>query len=111
MSVSLSNKSNKSSNPTSRGAKNLKLKLAMSAFKAYDEGCEHVGDNSTKANSTSTAKSKCSYDNEDQKLKVKDGNFEINLVNLSPRVKEEEEFGFSKEEIKKLHAKAKQGKE
>lgn len=110
MSVNASNKNMNSTAPLCRGSKNIKIKLAMSSFQQFEEQSETIGDNSTKAHSTSTAKSKYSNDTDDNKQQPE--SFQLNLVNLSPNanIPQTPQFNYDDEEIKEFCDKINKGK-
>lgn len=110
--MSVSQPENNISSPASfnKSNKNSVLKLAMSSFKAFEEGCDAFDDKSTKATSISTNKSKCSYDADDQIHQPTQRKFQINLTNLSPNCKQQKKFGYRAKEVEKVKAKKQGGK-
>lgn len=110
MSVSQSEKNTSQPANNGRSNKNSVLKLAMSSFRAFEEGCDTFDDNSTKATSISTNKSKCSYDYEDQRHQPTQSKFQINLTNLSPNCKQQQQFSYGAKEVQKVKAKKQGGK-
>lgn len=79
---------------------NNKITIAMNSFQEYEKSNEDYGETSTKSSSITTIKSKNSnFRLAKEKLNDSD-DFQINLINLSPRAKKDNEYSFCPSELK-----------
>jgi hypothetical protein len=101
------NPSKDCSETVTRAKKNIKLELAKDSFKRFDEECHQYSDTSTMACSFNTSKSK-SYELEN--IVDEEKSFQINLVNLSPRTKDDNPYAFDVNDIQKLQKGIQKGK-